>query len=132
MRFVLLLLAVSAASLAVVRVGEPPPSSPTEFVLPSATALVARAGPAGLTIQWSAVPGARSYRVFRSTRVPAPSLVAILPGEQHRFEDNGLAPGGTYAYRIVAYADPDLLSGPIGAFTGQGTTLDACRVRVGP
>jgi hypothetical protein len=121
MRVVLLLLAVSVAGLAVARATGGPVVASAEFALPSATAMVRRVGPAGLLVQWSPVPGARSFRVFRSPRIPAPSLVAILPGEQYRFEDHDLRPGITYAYRIVAYADPTRFSGPIGAFTGQGT-----------
>jgi hypothetical protein len=114
-------LLVALATLALAWVGGGSAAKPSEFALPSATAVVASPGTAGLVVEWSQVPGARSYRVFRSTRIPAPSLVAIVPGDEHRFEDRTLTPGVTYAYRIVAYADPEHPSGPIGAFTGQGT-----------
>ena len=123
MRVAALLVAMATLALAWVRGGSA--AKPSEFALPSATAVVAGAGSAALVVEWSQVPGARSYRVFRSTRIPAPSLVAVVPGDEQLFEDRALTPGVTYAYRIVAYADPERPWEPIGAFTGQGTAGSA-------
>jgi hypothetical protein len=117
-----LLLPVWLAGVAVARVGTRAVPRQAVLSVPAATALITGTAPSSLLVQWSPVAGARSYRVFRSTRIPSPSLVAVLPAGRNRYEDRHLTPGVRYAYRIVAYADSTLPSAPIGAFAGQGTT----------
>ncbi|HEV7203265.1 MAG TPA: hypothetical protein VGN18_01575 [Jatrophihabitans sp.] len=113
--------AVSAASA-------PATATPMAPAPAAPTGLVATAGNGAVTLNWTAVSGATSYRVYRGgTLVGSPSASS--------YADTGLVNGTTYSYSVVAMntTTPSAASAPVtatpvkppvsGTFTGAVASI---------
>jgi len=70
--------------------------------LPAPVGVSASAGDAHVTVDWTEVPGAIGYHVYRSTSAVWDSApIARVNGRIYR--DGGLPNGATYAYRVSAF-----------------------------
>jgi len=57
----------------------------------------------GIVVTWSAVPGAKEYKVYRSSISSRAGYDSVGITSKNTYTDTGLAPGATYYYRISAH-----------------------------
>ena len=70
---------------------------------PGVPNLAATAGGDSVTLTWAAVSGATSYNLYRGTTAGGESTTPVATGlTGTSFTNNGLTPGSTYYYRLVA------------------------------
>jgi fibronectin type 3 domain-containing protein len=77
-------------------------SGGTKLVTPSG--LVSSATANSITLQWSSVPGASSYKIYRSSRAASTSYPYSQVGTSTTvsYTDTSLSAGTTYYYKVVA------------------------------
>jgi fibronectin type 3 domain-containing protein len=82
---------------------ESAPATPTGTISPPSapSGLTASGGNATVALSWSAVAGATSYNIYRSTSSGAEVLVASNVST-NSFTDSGLTNGTTYFYQVTA------------------------------
>jgi fibronectin type 3 domain-containing protein len=95
---------------------------------PSTVAAVSTS-PTSIRLAWTGVPDASSYQIFRSTGTEIWRSVATTDPDVTAYNDDGLAAGTTYFYRIVAITDggtappSDVVSATTSAGPLSATTL---------
>jgi hypothetical protein len=71
------------------------PSAPEELELTAGA-------DTSITIEWPAVPGATSYRIYRGTASGAEGATPIATTSDTEYKDNGLSPTPVYFYQVTA------------------------------